>query len=326
MKTARKSRKKTKLISKFKSILVYSFISIVVIGFLINTFLSNILEYSFALAQSSEKIDFKSSEKYPIVLIGRNSIGEVKGFDLIIYDKNLKKVIEYNLSSKIEFETDSEQKNIEELITHLKQSSKTSENEDFVKNKLKNIIEENIALKLGDVFLTGDSDYKTLKNVVTGSASIFELWEIKESLHLPLRDLYLMYSFSKNLEFKDFKKYQIPSFDALDSSLRENHLDSIIGKEGLSISIINAAGVSGLAREQGRILSNYGGRVVDLANSNEISSSSKVIFKNQSDSVRKIAELLGISTLTPASEVGYTYPEIIKSDIVVVLGLDKVGR
>jgi len=321
MKTARKSRKKSKLISKFKSILVYSFISIFVIGFLVNTFLSNILEYSFALAQTSEKIDFKSSEKYPIIIIGKNSIGEVKGFDLIIFDKNLKKVIEYNLSSKLVFESLDESKNIEEMLTQSKEDQQSLDIE-----KLKKIIEDNIALGVGDVFISNENEYKTLKNVVTGRASIFELWEIKESLHLPLRDLYLMYSFSKNLEFKDFKNYEISSFSNLDSSLRENHLDSVIGKGGLSISIVNATGVSGLARELGRFLSNQGGRVVDLANSNDVSNESKVIFKSKSDSVKKIADVVGISTLTPASEVGYTYPEIIKSDIVVVIGLDKVEK
>ncbi|NBO22042.1 LytR family transcriptional regulator [bacterium] len=321
MKTARKSRKKSKLISKFKSILVYSFISIFVIGFLVNTFLSNILEYSFALAQTSEKIDFKSSEKYPIIIIGKNSIGEIKGFDLIIFDKNLKKVIEYNLSSKLVFESLDEQKNIEEILTQYKKDQQSLDIE-----KLKKIIEDNIALGVGDVFISNENEYKTLKNVVTGRASIFELWEIKESLHLPLRDLYLMYSFSKNLEFKDFKKYDISSFSSLDSSLRENYLDSVIGKDGLSISIVNATGVSGLARELGRLLSNQGGRVVDLANSNDVSKESKVIFKSKTDSVKKIADVIGISTLTPASEVGYTYPEIIKSDIVVVIGLDKVEK
>ncbi len=321
MKTARKSRKKSKLILKFKSILVYSFISIFVIGFLVNTFLSNILEYSFALAQSSEKIDFKSSEKYPIVLIGKNSIGEIKEFDLFIFDKNLKKVIEYNLSSKLVFESLNESKNIEEILTQFKKDQQSLDIE-----KLKKIIEDNIALGVGDVFISNENEYETLKNVVTGRASIFELWEIKESLHLPLRDLYLMYSFSKNLEFKDFKKYDISSFSILDSSLRENYLDSVIGKEGLSISVINATGVSGLAREVGRILSNQGGRVVDLANSNDVSNESKVIFKSKTESVKKIADVIGISTLTPASEVGYTYPEIIKSDIVVVIGLDKVEK
>ena len=321
MKAARRSRKKSKLVSKFKSILVYSFVSIVVLGFLINTFLSNILEYSFALAQDSTNIDFKSSEKYPIVLISKNSIGEVKAFDLIIFDKTLKKVIEYNLSSNIKFELDSEEKSIEELLAQLKNGPSFDE-----KVWLKKVIEDNMSLKVGDILISNDTQYKTLKNVITGGASIFELWEIKESLHLPLRDLYLMYSFSKNLEFKDFKKYQISNFESLDSSLRENHLDSVIGKEGLSISIINATGVAGLARERGRFLSNYGGRVVDLANSSEKSETSKVIFKSQSDSVKKIADLLDITTLTPASEVGYTYPEIIKSDIVVVLGLDKVGK
>lgn len=321
MKAARRSRKKSKLVAKFKSILVYSFISIVVLGFLINTFLSNILEYSFALAQDSSNIDFKSSDKYPIVLISKNSIGEVKAFNLIIFDKTLKKVIEYNLSSNIKFESDSEEKDIEELLTQYKNYSGSDE-----KAKLKKVIEDNISLKVGDILISNDTEYPTLKNVITGSASIFELWEIKETLDLPLRDLYLMYSFSKNLEFKDFKNYQILNFESLDSALRETHLDSVIGKEGLSISIINATGVSGLAREQGRFLSNYGGRVVDLANSDEVSETSKVIFKSQNDSVKKIADLLGITTIIPASEVGYTYPEIIKSDIVVVLGLDKVGK
>lgn len=321
MKAARRSRKKSKIISKIKSILMYSFVSIVVVGFLINTFLSNILEYSFALAQDSTNIDFKSSEKYPIVLISKNSIGEVKAFDLIIFDKTLKKVIEYNLSSNIKFELDSEEKSIEELLAQLKNEPSFDE-----KVWLKKVIEDNMSLKVGDILISNDTQYKTLKNVITGGASIFELWEIKESLHLPLRDIYLMYSFSKNLEFKDFKKYKISGFESLDSSLRENHLDSVIGKEGLSISIINATGVAGLAREQGRFLSNYGGRVVDLANSSELSETSKVIFKSQSDSVKKIADLLDITALTPASEVGYTYPEIIKSDIVVVLGLDKVEK
>lgn len=320
MPTARK-RKKHKFIGTFKKILVYSFISIVVIWFFISTFLTNILEYSFALAKDSEVLDFKNSDKYPVVLISKNSLNEVKKFDMLVYDKSSKKIYEYNIDPNLKLEYVEENLLLSDIFELSKKDNHNSVN-DFISD----IITDNFALKIGNSYIIPESDYAKLSHILKGNSMVWDLFSIKDWDNLPLRETYLIYSYARNLEFRDIKNFEIKSIDNLDKILRQNHLDTLIGREGLAISVVNSTSESGLASKFARFLNNQGGRVVDVTSSRETQDESFIVYKSKNDSLEKISKSIGVPKQVPASEVGYLFPEIIKSDIVVVLGLDKVKK
>jgi hypothetical protein len=321
MQSARR-RKKPKFINTFKKVLIYSFISITVVWFLISTFLSNIIEYSFAFAKDSDVLDFKNSDKYPVVLISKNSLNEVKKFDMLIYDKNSKKIHEYNFDPNIQLSYNEENVNLTEILNMSNKGSHSTQ-----KDVISYVLKENFALNIGDIFIISESDFLKLSSVLKGNSMVWDLFSLKFWENLPLREVYLIYNFARNLEFKDIKNFEIQNVDSLDKSLRQNHLDTVIGKEGLSISVVNTTNVSGFASKISRFLNNQGGRVIDISSSREAQNESFIIYKSKSDSLEKISQTIGVSKHVPASEVGYLFPEIIKSDIVVVLGLDKeVGR
>jgi len=311
-------RKKPKFINAFRNFLIYSFVSIVVIWFFISTFLTNILEYSFALAKDGEIIDFKNSDKYPLVVISKNSLNEVKKFDMLVYDKVSKKIYEYNFDPNMKLDFDTQSLSLSEIINLNKKDNHNSNS-----NLVSEILTENFALNIGNTFIIPDADYFKLLKILKGNSMVWDLFSLKDWDNLPLRETYLIYSFARNLEFKDIKNFEIKDIDSLDKVLRQNHLDTIIGTEGLAISVVNTTNTSGLASKIARFLNNQGGRVIDISSSREVQNESFIIFKSKTDSLDRISNSVGISKKVPASEYGYLFPEIIKSDVVVVLGLDK---
>ena len=96
-----------------------------------------------------------------------------------------------------------------------------------------------------------------------------------------------------------------------------------MGKEGLSITVVNATSINGLGKDYARMILNSGGRVVDITSSNSEEATSHLVYKEDSKTLGLLSNSLGISSKSTHDEVGMKYPEIIKSDIVVVLGVDK---
>ncbi len=315
MQSARiKRNKRNNLTKKLKSLLTYSFFAVIISAFLLNFFSSNLLEYSFALAKSGGVVDFKSDEKFNVVLISSNSLGEIKDLTVLLFDKKNKALHKFNTDLNLVVTVNGEDVAIKNLNNVLGKG-----NNDLVKKTMNDIF----AVNFGLVLTLNPSDYSDYLRILTGEAYITELTKLSELQDISLRDSYLMYSFSKDLDLKRKTETRVKSLAGFDNEIRDIYLDSQVGKEGLSITVVNATNINGLGKNYARKILNSGGRVIDISSSDAQESNSSLIFKEDSRSLSLLANYLDIPTKTSYEEVGMKYPEIVKSDIVVVLGIDK---
>jgi hypothetical protein len=314
MKSARNKRHKANFIKKIKYFFLYSFISIVVIGFFLNSFISNILEYSFALANNGGIIDLKTDEKYSIVLISSNKLNEVKELSLISYDKKNRRLTNFDINLNFKLADLDNSFLIKDLL--LQKSSKS-------KGNLEEILVDNFGTNLAFTYILSSDDYDLIKKLAIGNGSLLDLYEARRLSNISLRDLYFVYSFSGSIDAKDKRFLKIGSSSELDREFRDFYMDSRLGEESLSITVVNAAQVNGLGRKYTRIISNKGGRVVDTTNANQKVLESFIIYKQPSETLTYISNQFGITKSLSIEEVGLRYPEIIKSDLVIVLGVDR---
>jgi hypothetical protein len=315
MRTARTKRRKGNFTKKIKSFFIYSFVSIVVRGFFLNTFISNLLEYSFALADSGGIVDLKTDEKYSVALISTNKLDEVKKVNLVTYDKKNRRMTNFEIDRSLEIESNNKIYKLNELLT----TNKNSTSEDINK-----ILQSNFGTNLAFTYITSSDDFNLIEKVVLGKGSIYDLYLLKEMKEVSLRDLYFIYSFAGSIDSKDKKDIRISNQNELDKEIKDIYIDSELGLESPAITIINSTNTNGLGKKYTRFVTNLGGRVIDTANGDEVLDESMIIYKDKSSSVSYLSTKLAISKSLSMEEVGLKYPEIIKSDLVVVLGIDKV--
>jgi len=315
MKTARNRRKRNNFGKKIKSFFIYSFVSIVVLGFFLNTFISNILEYSFALADSGGIVDLKTDEKYSIVLISSNKLLEVKKIKLITYDKKNRRMSDFELNKSLEIEHNGSIYKLNEIL---------SENKATKPEKINKILENNFGTNIAFTYITSSDESELIEKVVLGNGSIYDLYLLRGMENISLRDLYFIYSFAGSIDSKDKRELKLNSLSEVDKELKDVYIDSELGLDSPAITIINSTDTNGLGKKYTRIVTNLGGRVVDTANGDGILKESLIIYKEDTKSVRYLSSKLGIAKSLSMEEVGLKYPEIIKSDLVVVLGIDKI--
>ncbi len=315
MRSARiKRNKRNNLSKKIKTFLTYSFFAVVVSAFILNFFSSNLLEYSFALAKSGGVVDFKSDEKFNVALISANSLGEIKNVTVLLFDKKNKSLHKFDMDLGVETYSKGQSVALRDLFKVI--------NRDSTK-EIKEIVQQTFALNFGIVMALNPSDYSDYLRILSGEAYITELSKLSEIPDAGLRDSYLMYSFSKDLDLKNKNEIKVKSLSTFDKEVRDIYLDSQMGKEGLSITVVNATSINGLGKDYARMILNSGGRVVDITSSNSEEATSHLVYKEDSKTLGLLSNSLGISSKSTHEEVGMKYPEIIKSEIVVVLGVDK---
>jgi len=312
MKSARNRKRKSTFLKKIKSFFIYSFISLVVLGFFLNTFVSNILEYSFALANSGGIVDLKSDEKYSVILISTNKLKEVKKISLITYDKKNNKLYSFNLNKDLVLTYQGSEVILSDLLYQNSDSKHLNE-----------VFKSNFATNIAFTHLTSSDSHFLVEKILLGNGSILDLYEARNIEGVSLRDLYFIYSFSGSVDSQKKKETSIKSINELDKELRDVYIDSEIGILSPSITIINSSQVNGLGRKYTRIVTNLGGRVVDTTTGDEFIPESFIIYKEKNSYNESISSKLGITKSLSMEEVGLKYPEIVKSDLVIVLGIDK---
>lgn len=314
--TATKTKSK-KLVKKIKSFLIYSTLAIVLVMFVSQIFLNNILEYSFSLAKSGVGKDFKNADKFNLLLVNKNSLNEISQVDLVVFDKVNEKLFTYSVD--VNEENFYFNKNVSSLKLLFKNSS-------FNQEALVLAFEKNYGLIINHSMVFGNEEYQIYKKTVQGEIKITDLGEVLSIKNIGIRNTFLMYSYSKDLNVEDRKVSSVNSIFKLDKELKSIYLDSEIANEKLSIAVVNATGINGLGKRVSRYVSNMGGRVVDVSSRNENIEKSVIIYKDESKSMEYLANILNIENKTKYQEVDNNakieYSEIIKSDIVIVLGLD----
>ena len=314
--TATKTKSK-KLVKKIKSFLIYSTLAIVLVMFVSQIFLNNILEYSFSLAKSGVGKDFKNSDKFNLLLVSKNSLNEISQVDLIIFDKVNEKLFTYSV------DVNEENFYFNKNVSSLKHLFK---NTGFNQDELVLAFEKNYGLIINHSMVFGNDEYQLYKKTVQGEIKLTDLGEVLSIKNIGIRNTFLMYSYSKDINVENKKSSSVSSIFQLDKEIKSIYLDSEIANEKLSISVVNATGINGLGKRVSRYVSNMGGRVVDVSSRNENLNKSVIIYKGESKSLEYLANILNIENKTNYQE-GYKdakieHSEIIKSDIVIVLGLD----
>jgi hypothetical protein len=308
--------KSKKLVKKVKSFLIYSFLSIVLVLFISQIFLSNILEYSFSLAKSGVGKDFKNADKYNLLLINKNSLNEVLDTTLIVFDKNNEKLFSY------EIDVHEENFYMDKKVNSIKFLYKDTEfnQEGFVK-----YFEKNYGILINHSMVFGGSEYEIYRKTIEGDLKINELGEVLSIKNIGIRNTFLMYSYSKDLTVENKKTLKVNSIFELDKQLKDIYIDSEVAEEKLSISVVNASGINGIGKRVSRYVSNTGGRVVDLTTKNTNEEKSIILYKEDSKTLGYLSNILNINNTIKVEEDSskiQSYPELIKSDIVIILGLD----
>jgi hypothetical protein len=314
MRSARNRRRKNNFVSKIKAFFVYSFISIVVLGFFLNTFLSNILEYSFALANSGGIADLKTDEKYSVVLISSNKLNEIKKFTLVTYDRKNRKLTNFNLNPELKISSSDKELKIGEILSIYKKTQLTEINK---------LLADNFGTNLALTFIASSDNFDLFEKIILGKGTLLDLYSVKDLDGVSLRDLYLIYSFSGSIDSQDKRDIEISSLEKLDNELRDIFIDSELGTLSSSITVINSTKINGLGKKYTRIINNLGGRVVDTTSGEGDVGESFIVYKENQAGLSYLASSLGIKKSLSMEEVGLKYPQIIKSDFVVVLGIDK---
>jgi hypothetical protein len=308
--------KSKKLVKKVKSFLIYSFLSIVLVLFISQIFLSNILEYSFSLAKSGVGKDFKNADKYNLLLINKNSLNEVLDTTLIVFDKNNEKLFSY------EIDVHEENFYMDKKVNSIKFLYKDTEfnQEGFVK-----YFEKNYGILINHSMVFGGSEYEIYRKTIEGDLKINELGEVLSIKNIGIRNTFLMYSYSKDLTVENKKTLKVNSIFELDKQLKDIYIDSEVAEEKLSISVVNASGINGIGKRVSRYVSNTGGRVVDLTTKNTNEEKSIILYKEDSKTLGYLSNILNINNTIKVEDDSskiQSYPELIKSDIVIILGLD----
>lgn len=191
-----------------------------------------------------------------------------------------------------------------------------------------------------DKFVLIDSSQESFFDILWHEGGFFNLLSLKDITSLEgslktdmnLREFYGLLSFINSLpqdrvidESNPPKCYcNTQSFDDL---IRESTYDSEIAEEKKNIAVLNGTDFNGLASFGARVITNIGGRVVAVNNTEKIYEKS-VIITDEAGS--KTAALLSRvfkipSIITKAEAHSFIENEIDRSDITVVFGFDTSG-
>jgi hypothetical protein len=176
-----------------------------------------------------------------------------------------------------------------------------------------------------DLFSGGNSpglisfkNVKKLSNSLLTDMTFGELYEVYQILHTSSEGRY---------SAKNFDHSYIQNPGLFDNEIRNITLESDIAKERKSISVLNGAGIPGLATFGARVVVNMGGRVTTAGNASRIYDESYLIVDDlDSFTVRQIATTFGVSNVILKINAGDIQEnEINRTDIVFIMGVDING-
>lgn len=108
----------------------------------------------------------------------------------------------------------------------------------------------------------------------------------------------------------------------LDKFVRDNMADSKILDEGISISVFNATSHPGIGGEAARMITNIGGDVIFIGNSDVFLTKSQVYFKSESVTATKLAKIFAPECLKAPCQPSDPKISASRANINVVLGED----
>ncbi len=245
-------------------------------------------------------------------MISSNKLNEIKKASILTYDKKNNKLYNFNLSNNLLLDFKGTDLVLGDLLT-----------KNLNNNQMNELLRNNTATNIAFTHITSSDNSELVEKILLGEGSLFDLYKAREIEGISLRDLYFIYSFSGGVDSQDKKETFIKTLNELDKEIKDIYIDSQLGKKSPSITIVNSSQINGLGKKYTRIITNLGGRVVDTSTGDEAVNESFLIYKESNNYNELLLNTLGIKKSLSIEEVGLKYPEIVKSDLVIVLGIDK---
>lgn len=191
-----------------------------------------------------------------------------------------------------------------------------------------------------DKFLLVDSSHEEFFDKLFHNGGLLNLVNIKDISGLgdslvtdiDLREFYKLTSFVYSLpEDRVIDEVNGPNCfcntQEFDDYIRESTYESDISKEKKNIAILNGTNYSGLASFGARVVSNIGGRVVAVDNTDKFYDQSVIITDDiNSKTAAFLSRVFNISTIIPKEEShSFIETEIDRSDVSVIFGFDTSG-
>ena len=179
-----------------------------------------------------------------------------------------------------------------------------------------------LSTEFNDLFIKGDAaallnldTVKKLNNSMMTNLTFNEFYDIYRLLTSASADKFTV---------KIFDDRYLLNYDLLDSEIRDLTFDSYVANEKKSVSVLNGAGVPGVANFGARVVNNAGGRVVSVGNASTLYGESLIVADDlDNETVRHIVHAFGMEKVLLKTEaLGIGENEINRTDIVIIIGLD----
>lgn len=158
------------------------------------------------------------------------------------------------------------------------------------------------------------------KNLSSNLSKILFSFNNKKT-DLTVIDLLRLFLYAKNVSINSIYQRDVDSTDNLtiNSFVSSFFIDSAIANEKITIEVVNATQVYGLANRLATYITNIGGDVVLVSTSDKIEDQSQIYYSNDlSYTVKRLSRVLGIKyTKSPKRDI---------SDVTIIIGKDILGK
>jgi len=337
--TAQRRKSKKNHLYKYLLGIILFFVSIIFLGvYSLNKYFNQ----SFVSAYSDDFTPVAEDSFFSVLYIQVNDFDSdpvlVQKAHLSVFDRSTKKIFIYNIP--LEYKVNIIGKYGKESLSKCFALA-SLESEDYISRGLsmfENTLFAITALR-PDKYILAENEASDLFDQYWNKGKLVNLWNIgnisliRNSVrtNMSIKDYSSVGKFVeslpedrviyKNIDLKD------PDYaDKFDEEIRDITFETYMSAGGKSISILNAAEQPGLANLGARAVRNLGGRVVAINNAQDVYNESLIItdLPSPDTTISLISKVFDIKNiLNKKSASLYSQSEVDRSDIVVIIGIDK---
>ena len=177
--------------------------------------------------------------------------------------------------------------------------------------------------QLKKVFTLGELDKKGGELLLKTTSNLFGLkvsaYRVEGKTNLSWWDSLRINWFNRTKAFQTSRLDLSGQMGRIDQIVNESLFDQVIAREAVPVAVLNATGVAGEANQVARLITNLGGQVVTIGNSEEDKEESEIWIV--SDDLKSSATLAFLESILGSVSVKIE-PKVIeyRADIVVIVG------